>query len=225
MNPFRSGVTLAVLAGAVVVLGVASGCASSGRRSGRGPAAEPVPVKRGEAGFFAGEVLAVVDLGPVPRPAPPGGSGAAGGEGAGREGGGPPAGSARRGPPPGGGPGGGEGPRGMAAGGGGRGGVPGGGAGSLNFPPAWIVLTLTNATDATADVAVAAFNSRLGNFAVQPERIALAPRTSTAAEPMTSRMGVGPGEIPVTVILLRNGTRETQVIVLRDVPAPSAPSP
>lgn len=103
--------------------------------------------------------------------------------------------------------------------GGGRSGGPGAGGG-LNFPPARIVLTLANATSAETAVTVGAFDSRLGNFAVQPEVMNLPANGRVASEPMTSRLGVGAGEISITVTLVRGSRKETQTVILRDTGTP-----
>jgi hypothetical protein len=88
-----------------------------------------------------------------------------------------------------------------------------------NEPPVQLRLRLTNRGDAAVEAEVLDFNSDLGNFAVQPEKIPLPPRESIEADPMTSRLGVpAVEEIPLTLRLRiggKNGRTETQVLKLR----------
>lgn len=96
--------------------------------------------------------------------------------------------------------------------------------------PVQLRLRLTNRGAAAADVEVLDFNSDLGNFVVQPSRLALAAGTTSEAEPMTSRLGVpAVEEIPVTLRLRvggAGGRTETQVLELRPrVEEAAAPNP
>ncbi len=97
-----------------------------------------------------------------------------------------------------------------------------------NAPPVQLRLRLTNHGAQPADVEVLDFNSDLGNFVVQPEKIALPPDGTVEADPMTSRLGVPAVEsIPVTVRLRvggKSGPTETQILKLtpRAEPVPTA---
>jgi hypothetical protein len=97
-----------------------------------------------------------------------------------------------------------------------------------NAPPVRLHLRLTNHGTAPAEVEVVDFNSDLGNFVVEPSRIAVAPNASAEADPMISRLGVNADAIPVTVNLRLAGHSEKQVLTLRAVtpptPPPSAPA-
>jgi hypothetical protein len=92
-------------------------------------------------------------------------------------------------------------------------------------------LRLTNHSDADVEAEVLDFNSDLGNFAVQPEKITLPSRESIEADPMTSRLGVPAVEEILLTVRLRlggkNGQTETQILKLRPRPAaePAAASP
>ncbi len=122
-------------------------------------------------------------------------------------------------------------------GGGGRGGGGEGGGESdapsrtpihaSNLPAAALRLRLTNHGDAPVAVEVVDFDSSLGDFVVEPEKIALPPDTPTEAEPMISRLGIGTEDIPLTVRLRLGGRGEQQVLTLREVsqPAPGSPAP
>jgi hypothetical protein len=86
--------------------------------------------------------------------------------------------------------------------------------------PIVLWLQLTNTAGHPLSVEIDDFNSDLGNFAVQPEQVALIPGQSVEAEPMISRLGVTSLNIPVTITLRLNGKTETHVLTLQ--PADSA---
>jgi hypothetical protein len=77
------------------------------------------------------------------------------------------------------------------------------------------------------EVEVLDFNSDLGDFVVEPEKIVIQPNASAETEPMTSRLGVTSDAIPLSLTIRYKGqapthVREKQVLVLKPVPAPSA---
>jgi hypothetical protein len=97
-----------------------------------------------------------------------------------------------------------------------------------NLPPVRLHLRLINHGPTQVAVEVPDFNSDLGNFVVQPPKIALPPGNAVDADPMTSRLGVSSDEIPLTVSLLLNGHRERQVLTLeptKPAVAPPVPKP
>ena len=70
------------------------------------------------------------------------------------------------------------------------------------------------------------FNSALGDFAVQPEKITVQPGASVEADPMVSRLGIPAEEIPLTVKLKAGSRTEQQVLTLRPEKAPAeVPAP
>jgi hypothetical protein len=83
------------------------------------------------------------------------------------------------------------------------------------MPPIVMWLQLTSNASNPINVGIIDFNSDLGDFAVQPEQLALTPGQAIEAEPMISRLGVTSLEIPVTVTLRLNGKTETHVLTLR----------
>jgi hypothetical protein len=89
--------------------------------------------------------------------------------------------------------------------------------GESPLPPIVMWLQLTNTASNPLKVGIIDFNSDLGNFAVQPEQVALTPGQAVEAEPMISRLGVTSLEIPVTVTLQLNGKTETHVLTLQPV--------
>ena len=127
---------------------------------------------------------------------------------------------------------GGGGRRGRGGGGGGEDESGGGGPGTqappiraINQPPVQLRLRLTNHGADPVDVAVIDFNSVLGDFVVQPEKITVKPGESVEADPMVSRLGVSGGDIALNVKLHITGRTEEQVLTLRAVPEPPAASP
>ena len=97
---------------------------------------------------------------------------------------------------------------------------------AINGPVIQLRLRLTNHGAAPIVIEVVDFNSALGDFVVQPEKITVEPGASIEADPMVSRLGIGADDIPLTV-KLRIGQRvDQQVLTLHAVPEePSAVAP
>lgn len=93
-----------------------------------------------------------------------------------------------------------------------------------NMPAVRLHLRLTNHGAAPVDVEVTDFNSDLGNFVVQPEKIPLPPNESVEADPMNSRLGLTSSEIPLTVTLRIDGRTETQVLKLETIKPVAQPA-
>ena len=237
-------------AGAALASFVA-GCESQPERHGHHndgdsaePAARPI-VMEGTAVFFDGRLAASVSLtrgiGSAPGDKPGGGSGDnnGGGGGGGRGGG--------MGGGMGGGHGGGGRGGGMGGGmGGGRGGMGGGspadfeggeaprrGGGQFGspMPPVTLCLSVANKAQdgAPLEVEIVDFDSDLGNFALKPDHVSLAPGQTGGPGSVVSRLGVTSAEIPVKVTLRLAGKKETQSVVLRpktvsDAPPTQAPA-
>ena len=206
----------------------------------------PTPSMEAHAMFFSDQIETEVLLGrggfPARAVARGDAQGGSGGEERGRGGFG--GGGGRRG---GGGGGRGGGGGGRGGGGGGRGGNESGGGGEMpaarggarenddgtpvihivasNLPPVRLQLRLTNHGASPVEIEVTDFNSALGNFVVQPEKMLLLPDQPVEANPMISRLGVGSSEIALTVALRNDRRIEKQVLTLRVVPsAGSAPA-
>jgi len=96
---------------------------------------------------------------------------------------------------------------------------------AVNQPPVQLRLRLTNHGAAPVEVQVIDFNSTLGDFVVQPEKITVPPGEAIEADPMISRLGVFGEEIPLTVKLHITSRTEEQVLTLRAVPEPKPPVP
>jgi hypothetical protein len=60
-------------------------------------------------------------------------------------------------------------------------------------------------------------NSDLGNFAVRPPKLTIAPGEKGVLDPMVSQLGVTNDEIPVTIAIKVGGKSETQVVLLKNL--------
>ena len=85
------------------------------------------------------------------------------------------------------------------------------------LPPVMLWLKLTSTAKEPIKVEIVDFKSDLGDFAVQPDHLTLGPGETARPDPMISRLGVTSTEIPVTVSLRINGSKEVRVLTLRPV--------
>lgn len=94
------------------------------------------------------------------------------------------------------------------------------------MPPALLRLRLENTTPATVVVEVRELNSELGNFAVRPDTVTLAPGQTVEVDPMQSLLGVDSFSLPVSITLRAGGQTQTKVVTLRPIPrSPDTPPP
>ncbi|HVT73510.1 MAG TPA: hypothetical protein VHD61_10255 [Lacunisphaera sp.] len=87
--------------------------------------------------------------------------------------------------------------------------------------PEMIHLKFTNHGTGKVVVAIADFVSPLGNFAVQPETLALEPGQSVEVEPMSSQLAGPLAGVDATLVLRAGGKTEKQVIHLQAVTPPA----
>ncbi|MEO7411765.1 MAG: hypothetical protein ABIZ81_00285 [Opitutaceae bacterium] len=85
------------------------------------------------------------------------------------------------------------------------------------MPPVTIRLKLENRGTEPVEVDLLEVNSDLGNFAVRPTKLTLAPGQTGETEPMVSQLGVTSDEIPVKVALRTAGKKETQLIPVKSL--------
>lgn len=97
--------------------------------------------------------------------------------------------------------------------------MPGGGR------PVMIHLRFTNHGTAPVDLRITDFLSPLGNFAVRPEKLTLAPGQSLETEPMTSQLAGAFTEVMATLVLRLDGRAEKKGFPLKALPAPAAQTP
>jgi hypothetical protein len=169
------------------------------------------PEMSAQDSFFEGKLLVEANLGR--------GFGGRGGPGGGRPGGGHRGGGAHHGGggmggPGGGGPGGGD----MTEMDG-----PGGGGGiamqESTMPPVALHLRLTNKSQEMIEVTFMLCKSELGDFAVRPEKLALAPEQTAEPDAMTSRLGLTSDELVLRVGLKVAGVAEQKDLTLKAVAA------
>jgi hypothetical protein len=85
------------------------------------------------------------------------------------------------------------------------------------MPPVTMHLKVENKAGQTTSVEVLDFESELGNFAVHPETLSMAPDQVAEPDPMISQLGVTSDDIPVKVSLKSAGKTETQTIHVKNV--------
>jgi len=214
MRTHRS-VRFPILAAAFVVILLAAGCASEEQESvfnAPEHRARPKPTPlAGNGTYFEGQVGVEITVGAMDRPAGLGRPEGSGGDehwsGGRRHGGRRPSGEGYE--PSG------ERPEGAGAG------------PMMHRPmgvPEMIHLKFTNHGPEKVVVAIADFVSPLGNFAVQPETLTLAPGQSLEVEPMSSQLAGPLAGVDATLVLRAAGKSEKQIIKLRAVP-PATPAP
>lgn len=92
----------------------------------------------------------------------------------------------------------------------------GGGIGSP-LPPVTLHLYLVNNGAAPVTVHLIDFNSDLGNFAIDPDTLVLAPGVTSQPTAMVSQLGVSSDQIPFTVTLKIGSSRETQKVAVKNL--------
>jgi len=88
---------------------------------------------------------------------------------------------------------------------------------SEHNPAVQLHLTLTNRSPQPLEIEVLAFDSLLGNFVVTPEKLPLAPDQTASFDPMTSRLGIPQGDLPLKVRLRSGEKSEEQTLTLKIV--------
>lgn len=91
------------------------------------------------------------------------------------------------------------------------------------LPPVTIHLKFESLQKSTLLLEVVDFESDLGNFAVHPEILALAPDQIAEPDTMISQLGVDSDEIPMKLSLRLDGKLETQTVLVKSVVVPPAP--
>lgn len=84
-------------------------------------------------------------------------------------------------------------------------------------PPVTLHLFVTNTTGAPITVKLIDFNSDLGNFAIDPDTLVLAPGVTSQPTAMVSQLGVSSDQIPFTVTLKIGSSRETQKVAVKNL--------
>lgn len=89
------------------------------------------------------------------------------------------------------------------------------------MPPVTLRVQLENRASEPLEVEVTDVNSYLGNFAVRPSKLTLAPGEKAALDPMISQLGVTSNEIPLQIAVRYQGKKESQVVPVKSIIAPS----
>jgi hypothetical protein len=85
------------------------------------------------------------------------------------------------------------------------------------LPPVTLHVILINEAADPLTVQIVDFNSDLGNFAIDPDTFTVAPGLTAEPTPMVSQLGVGGDVIPVTVTLKFGSTKETRIVLVKNL--------
>jgi len=85
------------------------------------------------------------------------------------------------------------------------------------MPPVTLRVGFENKGTEPMTVEVTEVNSDLGNFAVRPDKLTIAPGEKGALEPMISQLGVTSDVIPLKLTVRVAGKKETQVIDVKNI--------
>jgi len=89
------------------------------------------------------------------------------------------------------------------------------------MPPVTLRVAFENKTTEPLEIQITEVNSELGNFAVRPERLTLAPGQAGKLDPMISQLGVTSDEIPLKVEMRHAGKKESKIITVKNLILPS----
>ncbi len=89
------------------------------------------------------------------------------------------------------------------------------------MPPVTLRVLFENKSAEAIELEVTEVNSDLGNFAVRPPKLKLAPGEKGLLEPMISQLGVTSDEIPLKLAVRTGGKKEQQVVIVKNIIADS----
>lgn len=89
------------------------------------------------------------------------------------------------------------------------------------MPPVTLRVAFENKTTDPMEIQITEVNSELGNFAVRPEKLTLAPGQAGKLDPMISQLGVTSDEIPLKVEVRSAGRKESKIFVVKNLILPS----
>jgi hypothetical protein len=89
------------------------------------------------------------------------------------------------------------------------------------MPPVTLRVLFENKGSEPLELEVTEVNSDLGNFAVRPPKLTIAPGEKAVLDPMISQLGVTSDEIPLKLAVRTGGKREQQVVVVKNILAAS----
>jgi hypothetical protein len=85
------------------------------------------------------------------------------------------------------------------------------------MPPVTLRVLFENKGSEPLELEVTEVNSQLGNFAVRPPKLTIAPGEKGVLEPMISQLGVTSDEIPLKLALRTGGKKEQQIVVVKNI--------
>jgi hypothetical protein len=89
------------------------------------------------------------------------------------------------------------------------------------MPPVTLRVLFENKGTEPLELEVTEVNSDLGNFAVRPPKLIIAPGEKGVLEPMISQLGVTSDEIPLKLAVRTGGKKEQQVVIVKNILADS----
>ena len=89
------------------------------------------------------------------------------------------------------------------------------------MPPVTLRLKFENHGTEPVEIEITEVNSDLGNFAVRPPKLTLAPGQAGTLDPMISQLGVTSDEIPVKVEIRHAGKKEAKIVTVKNLILPS----
>jgi hypothetical protein len=89
------------------------------------------------------------------------------------------------------------------------------------MPPVTLRVAFENKTTEPLEIEITEVNSELGNFAVRPPKLKLAPGEAGKLDPMISQLGVTSDEIPLKVEVRYAGKKESKILAVKNLILPS----
>lgn len=89
------------------------------------------------------------------------------------------------------------------------------------MPPVTLRVVLENRGTEPMELEVTEVNSELGNFAVRPSKLTIAPGEKGTLDPMVSQLGVTSDEIPLKISVRSGGKKDTQIFEVKNIILPS----
>ena len=85
------------------------------------------------------------------------------------------------------------------------------------MPPVTLRVQFENRGTEPLELEVTEVNSDLGNFAVRPPKLTIAPGEKGTLDPMISQLGVSSDEIPLKLAIRIAGKKEAQVVPIKNI--------
>jgi hypothetical protein len=89
------------------------------------------------------------------------------------------------------------------------------------MPPVTLRVAFENKTTEPMEIEITEVNSELGNFAVRPPKLTLAPGQAGKLDPMISQLGVTSDEIPLKIEVRQAGKKESKIFVVKNLILPA----